>query len=223
MSVWLFAPLRQRSYGVILVDPAWRFETWSPRGQGKAASQYYDVMSLGEIMTLPVAELATDDAALMLWFPQNFGEPAYATMRAWGFEPKTLGTWAKQSKTGTKWAFGTGKWLHSTAEFFLLGTRGRPRVTARSERNLIVAPVREHSRKPDEMHRKLERMFPHVLRCELFARRRVEGWDCWGEQLNDCETLPSDGRCVAAVPEQLAFRYERCVIAMPNNQQEEKP
>lgn len=62
------------------------------------------------------------------------------------------------------------------------------------ERNFIIAPVREHSRKPDEQYQKIERLYPNAKKLELFARRRREGWDAFG---NECEgsirlpTLPA--------------------------------
>jgi N6-adenosine-specific RNA methylase IME4 len=71
--------------------------------------------------------------------------------------------------------------MRSAAEFFLTGTRGRPKSESRSERNLIVAPVREHSRKPEEAYEMLERMFPAQRRCELFARYERPGWAQWGK------------------------------------------
>ena len=98
-----------------------------------------------------------------------------------GLTYKTAGSWAKQSKTGTKWAFGTGYCYRSAAEFFLLGTRGKPAQQVRNVRNLIVAPVREHSRKPDQMRRDLEALWPGP-RCELFAREAAERWDAWGNE-----------------------------------------
>jgi N6-adenosine-specific RNA methylase IME4 len=177
---WPFAPLQRAAYSVILADPPVHFKVWSPRGEGKSASKHYPVMSLDEIKALPVAELAAPDCRLMLWATQAQVPQALEVMNAWGFECKTFGTWAKQSRTGRSWAFGTGYVLRSAAEFFIHGDRGRPQSQSRSERNLIVAPVREHSRKPDQAYEMLERMFPAQRRCELFARSTRSGWDAWG-------------------------------------------
>jgi N6-adenosine-specific RNA methylase IME4 len=49
-------------------------------------------------------------------------------------------------------------------------------------RELIVAPVREHSRKPDETYQRIEQFCagPYV---ELFARQRRPNWDSWGDQV----------------------------------------
>jgi N6-adenosine-specific RNA methylase IME4 len=48
-------------------------------------------------------------------------------------------------------------------------------------REFIVAPRREHSRKPDETYRRVEALCdgPYV---ELFARQQWPGWICVGDQ-----------------------------------------
>ena len=71
--------------------------------------------------------------------------------------------------------------LRSAAEFYLVGAVGSPDYQSRSIRNLLVAPVREHSRKPDEMHRQLEAMVPGPY-AELFGRQQRPGWDVWGNE-----------------------------------------
>ena len=62
-----------------------------------------------------------------------------------------------------------------------MGTRGSPKRRARDVRQLIVAPRREHSRKPDDTYERIERLLggPYL---ELFARHSREGWDSWGHQ-----------------------------------------
>lgn len=107
-------------------------------------------------------------------------------MAAWGFRFCSAGAWAKQSSTGAKWAFGTGYAYRSAAEFWLLGTIGKPTYRSRSERNLIVAPVREHSRKPSAMHEQIERLFDGPY-CELFGRQQRPGWSVWGNQTDTFE------------------------------------
>jgi len=148
---WPFGSPQRAACGTIAADPPWTFATWSQAGQGKSASQHYSTMSLEAIKDLPVADLAAPDCLLLLWATQAQIDQALDVMRRWGFTFKSVGTWAKQSRSGANWAFGTGYWLRSAAEFFLIGTRGRPKSQSRSERNLIVAPVREHSRKPDRL------------------------------------------------------------------------
>lgn len=171
-------------YGVVLCDPPWKFQTRSETRQVKSPGRHYQLMTLDDMKALPVWLLAAEDCALVMWAVQAMLPEAFDLMRAWKFQPKSVGAWAKQSKTGDKWAFGTGYIFRSAAEFFILGTRGKPKIMARDVRNLIVAPVREHSRKPDKMHANLERMFPDAPKLELFCRERRPGWECWGNDVD---------------------------------------
>ena len=173
-----FAGLPLHSAGVILADPAWWFATYSPKGWRKSAHSHYACMDLAAIRTLPISELAAPACVLVLWSTQVHLLHALSVFEPWGFIFKTLGCWAKQSKTGQHWQFGTGYLLRSTAEFFLIGTRGRPQQLSRSSLNLIVAPVREHSRKPDEMYDLIEATWPGPY-VELFARYPRGGWQQW--------------------------------------------
>ena len=182
-----FPGLWRGFYGLILADPPWRFESWNGKDAEKSPARHYDLMTLDGIKTLPVESLAASDCALVMWGVQAMMPEAFELMRAWGFTPKSTGAWAKQSKTGEKWAFGTGYIFRSAAEFYILGTRGKPKVAVRDVRNMIVAPVREHSRKPDQLHVDLERMFPHVPKVELFCRERRPGWDAWGNHVDKFE------------------------------------
>jgi N6-adenosine-specific RNA methylase IME4 len=179
---WPFAGLPPRSFKAIIADPPWTFRAYSDKGLKKSPQMHYACMNLDAIKALPVADLAhPDGCALALWATAPMLPQAIEVMQAWGFTYKTVGAWAKQSKTGEKWAFGTGHILRSAAEYWLIGTIGRPRVLARDVRNLIVAPVREHSRKPGDLRGKMERLYGGPG-CELFAREGRAGWAVWGNE-----------------------------------------
>ncbi len=169
-------------YRTILADPPWKFKTYSDEGRDKSAEAHYATMTLDEIKRLPVSHLAHPDGALLImWATAPMVPQALEVVEAWGFEYCTMGAWAKQSSTGRKWAFGTGYRLRSAMEPFIVATLGKPATLSLSQRNLIVAPVREHSRKPDEMY-DLAEAIGAVPRCELFSRTDREGWDSWGDQ-----------------------------------------
>jgi N6-adenosine-specific RNA methylase IME4 len=180
---WPFGDLPPLSFATILADPPWYFKNRSAKGEGKNPVSHYPCMELADIQALPVSQLCQRDAVCVMWATFPMLPQALATMAAWGFTYKSGGTWAKQTTTGQKWAFGPGYCYRSAAELFLLGTIGKPEYLSKSIRNLIVAPVREHSRKPDEMRDNIEKQFrgPYL---ELFARARAPGWEAWG---NDTE------------------------------------
>jgi N6-adenosine-specific RNA methylase IME4 len=175
-----FTRLPPHEAGVMLADPPWNFVTYSRKGWRKSAHAHYPCMDLEEILALPVATLAAPDSVLVLWSTQVHLRHALAVLEGWEFAFKTMGAWAKQSKAGRCWQFGTGHLLRSATEPFLVGTRGRPQQLSRSIRNLIVAPVREHSRKPEEMYDLIEKKWPGPY-VELFARYPRAGWRQWPE------------------------------------------
>ncbi|RDE04660.1 MT-A70 family methyltransferase [Sphingomonas aracearum] len=186
LPAWPFEGLRPHHYGLILADPPWRFFNHSAKGEAKNPVAHYGCMTIEQLAQLPVARLAAPDCALVMWATAPLLDRAIELLKAWGFTFKSAGAWAKQSKTGEKWTFGTGYVFRSAAEFYLVGTIGKPRVLSRSIRNLIAAPVREHSRKPDQLHADLEQLYAGP-RAELFARQRRAGWDVWGNQIDKFE------------------------------------
>ena len=178
---WPFGTLTPLKYRAILADPPWLYRLRSKKGEAKAPQAHYGCMDLDAIQALPVGHLAAPDCILMMWATAPMLPQAIATLEAWGFRFVTAGAWAKQSSTGLKWAFGTGYLLRSAAEFWLVGMIGSPRIDDRAIRNLIVAPVREHSRKPDCQYQLVERLTPGPY-CELFARSRRPDWESWGKE-----------------------------------------
>jgi N6-adenosine-specific RNA methylase IME4 len=169
-----FASLPYHHAGVILADPPWSFTTFSQKGWGKSAHAKYRCMTSEDIGHLPVIDLCGPNCLLVLWSTAPHLRQALSVMAAWGFTFKTAGAWAKQSRTGNCWAFGTGYLLRSAAEFFLIGTRGRITQASRASRNLIAAPIREHSRKPDEMYALIEATWPGSL-CRAVRHASARG------------------------------------------------
>jgi len=180
---WRFGDLEPNAYRVVLADPPWQFKLFSAKGEGKSPQAHYATQHLGWIKSLPVADLAhPEGCALFLWGTAPMMPHALEAMAAWGFSYRSMGAWAKQSSTGARWAFGPGYLFRSAAEFFLLGVRGKPHQHSRSVRNLVVAPVREHSRKPDAFRTQVvEALFPGPY-AELFARQAAPGWAAWGNE-----------------------------------------
>lgn len=183
---WPFGELQPGKYGVIYADPPWRFSNFSAKGEAKNPVAHYPCMKIEDLARLPVSRLAAPDCALIMWATAPLLDRAIELLKEWGFTFKSAGAWAKQTSTGTAWAFGTGYVFRSAAEFYLVGTIGKPRVLSRSVRNLLVAPTREHSRKPDQMLADVEALYAGPY-AELFARQRRLGWDSWG---NDVDRFP---------------------------------
>ena len=184
LAAWPFTGLAPGTFKCISADPPWDFKNFSEKGWKKGPHAQYHCMTLQDIQALPVNDLADPaGCVLTMWATAPLLPEAIATMTAWGFSYKTAGAWAKQSSTGRKWAFGPGYILRSAAEFYIVGTIGKPRRISRSVRNLIVASTREHSRKPDQMREDQEALWPGP-RLELFAREQFPGWAAWGNEVD---------------------------------------
>jgi len=181
-----YAPLPAGPFSTIYADPPWRFATRSAKGL-LGRPQHYGRMTQDELLDLPVGEIAAKDSALFLWTTFPHLEFALAVIRAWGFDYRTGGSWAKRTKTGRAWMFGLGYVFRGASELLLVGVKGNPTWTSKSIRNLWTDPVREHSRKPDSVRADIERLTVGP-RVELFARESVPGWTSWG-----LETTKFDG------------------------------
>lgn len=194
---WPFGDLQQGKYGAILADPPWHFDVWSLKSSGsrktavggpsRHASKHYNTMDVQQMVRLPVLDLAAKDCVLFCWTTWPHLKAALWLISAWGFTYKTCAfDWMKADPyclfaDETTPDMGMGYWTRQNTEPCLLATRGKPKRIGADVRQGIIAPRREHSRKPDDIHGRIERLVggPYV---ELFARRRVEGWDCWGNE-----------------------------------------
>jgi N6-adenosine-specific RNA methylase IME4 len=175
----------RRKYGAIYADPPWSFRNWSAKGTGRNAVSHYDCLDFSALSALPIAELAADDCALFLWVTDPLLPRGLELLKAWGFEYKTVAFyWVKlnsAAKHDADFFTGLGYWTRANPEQCLLATRGRPARKAKDVRRLVIEKRREHSRKPDCVRERIERLVagPYL---ELFARQTRRGWDCWGNQ-----------------------------------------
>ena len=123
-----------------------------------------------------LAEIAEEDSILWLWTTNAHLRVAFDVVEAWGFEYKALLTWVKNQ-------MGTGEWLRGQTEHCLLAARGQPVFRRGEHSTLLEACRREHSRKPEEFYKLVEDLCPGS-RVELFARRRRDGWESHGAQID---------------------------------------
>ncbi|MFG6393242.1 MAG: adenine methyltransferase [Lachnospiraceae bacterium] len=174
----------QKKYSVILADPPWHYEVYSKKGAGRSAESHYPTMPASDIMSLPVADIAEKDSALFLWVTFPCLLDGIEVLKSWGFEYKTVAfVWVKQNKKSSSLFWGMGHWTRSNVEICLLGTRGRPKRISAGVHQVVVSHIEEHSKKPREVHQRIIQLMGDVSRIELFARRKTEGFDVWGNEV----------------------------------------
>ena len=147
-------------------------------------------MSIEELCTLPVSEIAEKDCVLFLWatFPQL--KEAMQLIEAWGFQYKTVAfVWLKTNRKSGTWFYGLGFWTRGNAEICLLATKGHPKRQAKNVHQLIISPIEAHSKKPDIAREKITALMGDLPKIELFARKESPGWDIWGNEVKSSITL----------------------------------
>lgn len=192
-----FDDLPHGHYGAILADPPWLFNNlWGGRPAkteagypSRAVERHYDLLTDDDLAALPVGEVAADDAVLFMWICWPMLQRSLRVLNAWGFAYKTCAfCWTKAGLNQidlfaeeAEGFAGLGYWTRANTEPCLLATRGTPKRLNADVRQAIIAPRRQHSRKPDGIHERIERLVagPYL---ELFARQERAGWTTWGNE-----------------------------------------
>ncbi len=169
----------RKKYRAVIIDPPWSIEQ---KGAARGAVRHYNLMPLAQIKALPVADLMADNAHIWLWVTNAAIEHGYAMLRAWGFIPRSIFCWIKPR-------MGLGTYIRNASEHVLFGTRGKAPILFHAQPNWLFAPVQDHSHKPEEFHKIVERCSPGPY-LELFARRKTPGWDVWGNEIESDIDIP---------------------------------
>lgn len=167
------APLPAGPFRVIVIDPPWKYEARAEDVTHRARNPYPD-MELGEIKALSIGKIAHRDCILWLWTTNAFIVEAFECLMSWGFERKTMLTWVKDR-------MGLGTWLRGQTEHCIMAIRGRPTITLTNQTTALLAPLREHSRKPDEFYSLVESLCPGS-KIDIFGRQGRQGWSVWGAE-----------------------------------------
>jgi len=186
----LYPDLPNKQFDIIYADPPWDYNgKMQFDNSGKAenfhinkkifissATFKYPTLKAKEMMKIPIIEIAKDDCLLFMWATNPHLQQAIELGAAWGFQYRTVAfIWDKMSHN-------PGQYTMSNCELCLVFKRGRipsPRG-ARNIQQLIRSPRKNHSEKPTEVIKAIEKMFPAQARIELFARRKPKGWAVWG-------------------------------------------
>jgi N6-adenosine-specific RNA methylase IME4 len=183
----LWRGLPQGPFDVILADPPWAY--YGQQDKWAAAAKFYPTAPDGVLETLPVPALLAPRGVLFLWATSPRLDAALGLIRAWGLAFRGVAfVWVKTRADGRPvGAQGIRPSIvKPTAEFVLAASRvgrGRPMPLAdEGVAQVVMAPRRDHSRKPEAVAERIERLYPHARRLELFARATRPGWQCWGNE-----------------------------------------
>lgn len=161
-------------FGTVYADPPWPYDNGRTRG---AAVGHYPTLRVAEIAALPIPALTAPAAHCHLWTTTSFLFEARGVLDAWGFAYKSQLIWIKPD-------VGMGNYWRVSHEILLLGVKGRAAFRDRSLPSWVSVPRGEHSRKPDQVRRLIERVSPGPY-LECFGRDVTPGWTVWGNSPPD--------------------------------------
>lgn len=173
-------------FKALYIDPPWAYKVYSKKGQESSAENHYHTMTAEDIYSLDIAGIAHKDCVLFLWVTFPCLLEGLEAIGRWGFTYKTLGfCWVKHNRRQTdKWFWGLGFWTRANPELCLIATKGRPKRVSAAVHSVVDTPVERHSKKPDEVRRRIVELLGDVPRAELFARQKYDGWVCLGNEID---------------------------------------
>ena len=184
----------EAKYQIIYADPPWSYndKLGNRRDLGSATSAY-ETQGIEWIKGLPIKDLSDENCVLFLWAVSPLLNEAFEVIKSWGFKYKTVAfVWSKEYKNQTP-VSNMGRWTMGNVEMCLLATKGAPKRVSKNVKQLVIDLRTGHSRKPDEVRRRIVQLMGDLPRIELFARddgsknlfneNRLDGWSAWGNEV----------------------------------------
>ncbi len=170
-------PFPNKKYQIIYADPPYPIR-WQGSNSIGTKPIAYKTMWITELVELDIKSIAEDCSKLFVWSNNSFLPEILGLVRIWGFQYDKLWTWCKPT--------GAGGFPRNATEHLIESSRGALKSLNRHSKainNWFVAPTRGHSVKPEKAREIIEYCYPNCSKIELFARQKVEGWDCWGNEV----------------------------------------
>lgn len=152
----------------------------------------YQTMTIEEICNLPISAIVQENAHLYMWVTNQYLMQAEKVIKAWGFNYSTTLVWAKNAMGG-----GLGGNYRITTEFLIFATKGSLKAKEKHTGTWFNikreyengAPC--HSRKPKFFSELIEKVSPGPY-LEVFARKQHEGWDVFGNEIENSINLTTN-------------------------------
>ena len=174
-------------FATVVIDPPWQVEFGIRRDSGLEvpySTLGYDTMSIEDIIAIPVRSTLADDAFLFIWTTNKFLSSTFDILKQWGAKYSFTMVWHKPG--GPKPIGGPV----INTEFTLVGRKGHPAVLDdRAFRTGNYWPRGAHSEKPEGFYELLRRVTPGP-RLDIFGRRRIAGFESWGNEAPEGPALP---------------------------------
>jgi len=172
-----------KKYRTILIDPPWQLKLTGLYRTRKLrpAKLVYPTMTIEEIK-IPINELADIGCHLWLWVTNQTLPLGFELINHWGFKYHAPITWVKPSGCGNYF-------VHRTQHILFAYKQKCQFNKARYKPTVFFTSIpKRHSEKPEESYQLIESISDEP-RLELFARKKRNGWDCIGKDIDGKDIL----------------------------------
>lgn len=164
-------------YRILYADPPWDYGSSSTAKNTATPDKKYPVMSLEDICSMPIKSITDKDAVLFLWTTSYHIFQSQAVLDAWGFTYKSMFIWDKVKHN-------MGCYNSVRHEILLIATKGQCSPDNVELFDSVQSIERTlHSEKPEEFRRIIETLYKYGNKIELFARKKTEGWEAYGNEI----------------------------------------
>ena len=164
-----------KKYQIIYADPPWEYGSVTKLGN---ARDFYKTLTFNQLKELEIP--SDDNCLLFMWVVSQKMDKCIEVAKSWGFKYSGVAfVWHKPNSTLC------GYYTMAQTELCLLFKKGKipqPRGS-RNERQFLTEKRTKHSKKPNEIRDRIQKMFPIQDKLELFARQKHEGWDAFGDEI----------------------------------------
>jgi len=172
-----------KKYQIIYADPPWSYND-KMSGHSFSLDHEYQTQDADWINKLPVQSICDKNCVLFLWVVSPLLKEGLETLEAWGFDYVTLVfCWIKETPLMGLQVKNLGRWTMGGVELVLLGRKGLPKRIKNNVLQTVFDVRTKHSKKPEEIRHRIVDLMGNIPRIELFARKKTEGWDVWGNEV----------------------------------------
>lgn len=161
-------------YDVIVIDPPWQMEKIEREVAPNQVGFDYPTMTIDEIKAMDLP--AEENCHVFMWITQKHHRHGFEIFDAWGVNFICEFVW---HKNGGFQPFGLPQFNH---EYVMYGRIGTPTfIDFKNFFTCFNANRTGHSAKPEEFYDTIRRVTAGK-RIDMFNRRKIEGYDTWGNQ-----------------------------------------
>ena len=182
-------------YRTIVIDPPWKIHirfngTIVNDGFAKRTEsglQPYQTMTDKELLEWKLPVEIDDNAVMFMWVVNSKIQLGIKLLENYGFTLKRLMAWQKLTgynrDKGIPISWPQLNGFNSNSEFILFGKRGKNILDCHKPiKTIFEARVTGHSKKPTEFYDMIKQSTPDP-RIDIFARKRHEGFNAYGDQV----------------------------------------